>query len=189
MTFLQKPTIACPLRQLAMMPRRFEGVPLYSRRFPSSNESLRLPRGLLLPVSRGFHSGHVLHTATPRLLNVLYMDSQTRLKVHETDDLSQVRRALKAEWAMTLCQVDAPDIQLFDLNKTLISDLSDVNDAYFTKAKDGGLFLTMHVPSSQPDSQTELVWKEIRELNNSVTSLYGLSWVHFLLFIWHVSHH
>ena len=54
---------------------------------------------------------------TKRFLNVEYSVYKTRINVTDMEDLSEVRRAIKAELSNSLAQVDAPQLQLYTTNR------------------------------------------------------------------------
>ena len=86
-----------------------------------------------------------------RFLNVEY--DGTKIEITEMEDLSEVRRAIKAKFANSLAQVDAALIQLYTAEKDqLITDLDDIPPQCYQKLNQGGSCVvigTLPPPSRQ----------------------------------------
>jgi hypothetical protein len=93
-----------------------------------------------------------------RYLNIEYSGIRTEIDVTAMEDLSEVRRAIKAELANNLADVDAPLLQLYDQQRQLITDLDDIPEDYYKKPKHGGLFLVIRTspPPTRESSRNDL---------------------------------
>jgi hypothetical protein len=73
------------------------------------------------------------------LLNVVYGRTHSRIKTDGIEDISELRRAIKAEYN-AMDEIDAPELQLYksfsdkeEKAKALITDLDDISAEYFEK--------------------------------------------------------
>ena len=81
----------------------------------------------------------------------------------EMEDFSEIRRAVKEEFANSLALVDAADIQLCDEQGSVIEDLDDIGEEYYQKVKEGGTYLVVSSigpVAKKPRATTKAVWKE-----------------------------
>ena len=81
-----------------------------------------------------------------RLLNIVYNERPTRIDVTGVVDLSQVRRAIKADWPNALVRVDAAEIELYDKEGKCVDDSDQVPEEYFKKLSDEGSSLAIRIP-------------------------------------------
>ena len=101
---------------------------------------------------------------TKRFLNVEYSVYKTRINVTDMEDLSEVRRAIKAELSIALSQVDAPQLLLYTANRDqLITDLDDITPEktpqYYQKLTQGGccvVIATIIRVNDQLEAQKEI---------------------------------
>jgi hypothetical protein len=56
---------------------------------------------------------------------------------------------VKAKYGPVLADVGAPELQIYDQQGQLITDLDDIPEEYFKKVKDGGFFLVIRT-TTQP---------------------------------------
>ena len=78
-----------------------------------------------------------------RFLNVEYSGIKTDIDVTDAERISQVQDAVKVSFGPVMADVGAAQIQLQDQKGQQITDLEEIQEEYYKKLKNGGLFLAI----------------------------------------------
>jgi hypothetical protein len=104
-----------------------------------------------------------------KFLNVQF-EKFARIEVTDLEELSQVRKSILAEFGPLLGQIGPAQIELYDKEDNLITELEEIHDDYFKKKKENGLWLRIKI--DKPSSTTSQL---ALETNSSTEVLTGNS--------------